>query len=236
MKKLASLFIALFSLVWLTGAGWLPLAKAPSFSLAYTTGGSAGATGNTATIDYGTLNYTANNTRVIAIIQWYPGASGTITGVTIGGVALAQVSGAYNAQPAVNIDMWESTGSLAGSSGDVQVTYSAGPSFDQAVALYSLVTTTPIRSDAQATHLTTNNTSLATPSITIPGGGAAIVGATTSAGETISFTNATLDISVVPSAGASFAFGHTTSTGALVITANWTPADVAVISAAAWGP
>ncbi len=27
MKKLASLFVALFSLVWLTGAGWLPLAK-----------------------------------------------------------------------------------------------------------------------------------------------------------------------------------------------------------------
>ncbi len=29
MKKLASLFVALFSLVWLTGAGWLPLAQAP---------------------------------------------------------------------------------------------------------------------------------------------------------------------------------------------------------------
>src|SRR5216684_2329881 len=27
VKKLASLFVALFSLVWLTGAGWLPLAK-----------------------------------------------------------------------------------------------------------------------------------------------------------------------------------------------------------------
>lgn len=27
MKKLASLFVALFSLVWLTGAGWLPLAR-----------------------------------------------------------------------------------------------------------------------------------------------------------------------------------------------------------------
>src|SRR5712664_2840319 len=29
-RKLASLLIALFSLVWLTGAGWLPLANAPS--------------------------------------------------------------------------------------------------------------------------------------------------------------------------------------------------------------
>lgn len=30
MKKTAALFIALFSLVWLTGAGWLPLAMAPA--------------------------------------------------------------------------------------------------------------------------------------------------------------------------------------------------------------
>jgi len=30
VKKLASLFIALFSLVWLTGAGWLPLAALPA--------------------------------------------------------------------------------------------------------------------------------------------------------------------------------------------------------------
>lgn len=30
MKKLVSLFVAFFSFVWLTGAGWLPLTKAPS--------------------------------------------------------------------------------------------------------------------------------------------------------------------------------------------------------------
>jgi hypothetical protein len=209
-----------------------------NFSLVYTAGGSAGSGASATTIDYGTLNYVAGNTRVIAIIQWYPGASNTITGVTIGGVALAQVSGAYSLQSSgapTAVDMWESTGSLAGTSGDVQVTYSAGPNFSQAVALYSLVTTTPTPSDVQVNNSTIGVTSLATPSITIPAGGRAVVGATTVSGETISFTNATLDISV-SQGGAVFAFGHTTSTGALVITANWSPADAGVISAAAWGP
>ncbi len=32
MKKLASLFVALFSLVWLTGAGWLPLARSGGYT------------------------------------------------------------------------------------------------------------------------------------------------------------------------------------------------------------
>jgi hypothetical protein len=220
----------------LTGAG--KAGGAPAFSL--TNQSSAGSTSNaTTTIDYGTLSYGSGNTRVIVAVTWYTsGAAQTITGITIGGVALAQVSGAYVQQApgafSPNIDIWESTGSLAGTSGDVQVTFSAVTGFGSAVALYNLVTTTPAAS--AATNASTSNATSLSTTMTVPAGGGGIVVTLTGNGKLVNYTsNATLDVAVSVS-GNNHNFGHTTATGALTPTGNWSPADPAVMASAAWGP
>ncbi len=65
MKKLASLFVALFSLVWLTGAGWLPLTKSGGCSATFVLDGSN--TINTTATTNVTNITTANGCGVIVV-------------------------------------------------------------------------------------------------------------------------------------------------------------------------
>jgi len=70
VKKLASLFVALFSLVWLTGAGWLPLAQS--------SGGCSDTDATTwaaAVVTAGGTVSGAQQTRVCTLIQAYKSAS-----------------------------------------------------------------------------------------------------------------------------------------------------------------
>jgi hypothetical protein len=186
------------------------------------------------TLDYGTLVNSGTGNRTVLVIQFYENSTTVITGVTINGVALTQVPGAFANQARAGstaIDVWESTSVL---SGDVQVTYSTTLNFSSAVALYSLNTTTPTVSSVGP------NFTLAAPSlsssVTVPSGGGGIVAVSTAAGQvTTGITNAAVDAVLTPG-GAGFTFAHTTATGATTITASWATSDDASITSAAWGP
>lgn len=206
-------------------------APPPSFSLTYESSASSSAT--TSTIDYGTLSYGSGNTRVILAIANRVDLGVTVTSASIGGTSLSHISGAYESGGGVDmVDMWISTAPLAGSSGDVQVTYSGtvfGPS--SAVALYNLVTTTPAPS---ATNIgSTPNGASAGAAISIPTGGGGAVVANCENGSIISGTNFTIDANL--NSGRQV-FGHTTSTGSVTPTVNSSSTDAMVISATSWAP
>jgi hypothetical protein len=234
VKKLSALALALVSLLWLTGATWLPLFVAATSSFSLVLGGSASSSNTSlTTIDYGTVTYASGCTRVIAAAQWYTG--GTISGITIGGTALAQISGAHVTNSSIADDMWESSASLAGSSGDVQITYSAAPNYTSSVALYCLKTTTPI-SSAQATN-GFNATATVSAPITIPSGGGAIAITQSQFGTSLSsWTNAATDTTVTLG-GTQQVYAHTTATGSTTITATYSGStDGGALSVVAWGP
>jgi hypothetical protein len=208
------------------------------FALAYQ---SSATTTNTSltTLDSGTLTYGSGNTRVIVALEWINNGSSanTVTGVTIGGVALSQVSGAYVTNGgafAVSVDVWMSTGPLSGSSGDVQVTYSAPVGFAGSIALYNLVTSTPAPG-TPATTFNINAPSL-TVSATIPAGGGAIALFVGQNGTAFSsWTNAATDVDVAPG-GAHQIYGHATATGTVSVTGTLTGNDGVVLSVVPWGP
>jgi hypothetical protein len=211
-----------------------PAASAPpSFSLTFESGTSSG-TSNLTTLDYGTLTYGAGGTRIIVAVGWSANAISAISGITIGGTALAQVSGAYFNGGAfgVNFDIWETTGPLAGSSGDVQITYTAAPNsgLGSGVALYNLVTSTPtaFATNAPSGGFSTNFN----PTINVPTGGVGIVVAGNNSASTYTFTSAAQD--VVEGANV---FAHTTAVGSPV-TVGITASNSGVwgASAASWGP
>jgi hypothetical protein len=215
------------------GASFTLVIAAPPFSLTYESSIGSSDTTNT-TVDYGTLSYGSGNTRVIVAVQWVAG--GAITGVTVGGVALAQVSGAFNNLSAsFRTDAWESTSALAGTSGDVQVTYASAVSFTSVVALYNLVTTTPTSSGAVQGNQAFGTTVATSSAIGIPTGGGAIV-MVIGGGTGFAFSNATLDAAVVAGGQTQNWYGHTTSTGSVTPGASWTGNNVTSITAVAWGP
>jgi len=191
--------------------------------------------GTTSVVNYGTLAYTAGATRVIVANCWIPsGAGHTITGITVGGVALAQVSGAY-IEDSINgdaSDIWESTAPLAGSSGAVIVTYSASLGFTSSVAVYSLTTTTPTAAAA------TNGTTGVSPNsltINVPSGGGGLVVSAMNNGAAITITNTANDTIIAGSNNANY--GHTTATGASVsVSASWSSGTTNVMSIVSWSP
>jgi hypothetical protein len=209
------------------------------FSLVYESSASSTDTTHT-TIDFGTLTYGSGCTRVVVAVSWYTGASSGISGLTIGGIALAHISGSLAVDsPSNNIssDVWESTAALTGPSGDVQVTFASAQTFVASVALYCLTTTTPTAS-ATAVNGGITVTSLTAPStgtITIPSGGGGLVITHTNAGKTATFTNAAVDADST-TGGTNQYYAHTTATGAITVTANYSGSDAAVISVVAWGP
>jgi hypothetical protein len=203
-----------------------------AFSLTYESSNSFATTG-TATKDYGTQTYGSGNTRVVLVILWRGGGT-VVSSASIGGSALSQVGAgaAFVCNSSGDcVDMWESTTALAGSSGDVSVTYSGIPNTRSAVALYNLVTTTPIV-NTEGTQTNAFGTTCAITK-TIPTGGAAVVALNTENALASNFTNATLDVSILSN---TMIVGHTTTTGSLTVTSNASSNDVLGCSLAAWGP
>jgi hypothetical protein len=214
----------------------LPISAAPpSFSLIYES--SVNSTSHTATVDYGTMTYGSGCTRVIVSIAGFGAAS--VSSISVNGVGGATVTGSTVSQGGGNFmtTVWETSSSVSGSSGDVQVTYSAAITDNSAVALYCLVTTTPTASSGQNTS--TGRAASISQSITVPsGGGAVAIGAEYINGF-ISFTNATSDATVGTSGSQSMLanFGHLTSTGSISVTANASSGSQFMnLSLAAWGP
>jgi hypothetical protein len=183
------------------------------------------------------MTYGSGNTRVILEIIWVTVGSSSISGITIGGTALTHVSStANNNSGNPSTDIWQSSAPLAGSSGDVQVTYNtAGPSFGQSVALYDLVTTTPTAFAGSTLASGSPSTSFG-PTISVPSGGGGLLVTSTGGANTISFTNASQDALRTPS-GQKFYFAHTTATGSPVtVTETLGASDNAYASLASWGP
>lgn len=236
---IAALHAALFAILLAispAGSGSMMLmgvgapAGGSAFSLVF---GSSASSSNTSltTIDFGTLTYGAGCTRVVVASQWYVG--GTISNVTIGGVSLSQISGAHVATTAIAADAWESSAALAGTSGDVQVTFSAAQSFVASVALYCLNTTSPA---ASATNTQSNiSATVLTAPIAVPAGGGGLVISQSSNGHTATFGNATVDADIV-TGGTNQYYGHTTATGAISVTATYSVSDNIILSVVSWAP
>jgi len=199
-----------------------------SFSLTYKSSADIHTGGST--IDYGTLTYGPDCTRVAVAIGYSVGGV-SVASVTIGGTSGTAVSGAAGTATNGSSDIWQVAGSS--SSGDVQVTYNgtlSGFPPDSSVALYCLVTTNPTGTGANFTQA--YNTSV-NGSIGVPTGGAAIAIVTNgSDASSFTWTNAAQDASGLVASAA-----HVTSTGTVSVTA--TPSigtSALTLSLAAWGP
>ena len=206
-------------------------------------GGSASSSDTThPSIDYGTVTYPPGASRIVACIQWYPPVGGdAITALTIGGAPLTQVPGAAitSTSAGVAIDVWETSASLSGSSGDVQITFAAACAYTSSVVLYGLTTTTPAVS-ATATQTTfgtngggPNDYSVA---LNIPSGGGALFMTASRNGAVASYVNASIDADITVG-GANQYYGHATTTGVgSILRATYVTADQVAASAVAWGP
>lgn len=223
---------------YIQDGGWYrPKPSSAVFSL--TVGGSNTLTASSATIDYTTLGYASGATRIIELNSWIDNSpSVTISGSTIGGSALVPVAGAYVTQAPFSAasDIWQSSAGLSGSSGDVQVTWTGTPNpfgTESSVGLYSLVTTTPTRHDAQ------NNQNFATSggvTIDIPAGGGGLVALTLTSAVTVTPTGWTIDNTLTPS-GSINVFGRTATTGSTSsISFTLSTATSFALSVASWSP
>lgn len=206
-----------------------------SFSLVYSSTGNSSA--STTTISYGTLAYASGATRIVVGVSGY--LNGAVSSVSVGGNALAPIAGAAVTVGGVYSDVWQSTAPLSGSSGAVSVTYASAPNYVTSVALYSLTTTTPASSAQQSTFHTSSAAALAV-SINIPTGGGALAitnNAGPGSGNTVTFTNATIDINGNSPATDSQYYAHTTATGAATsVSALWSAINTGSLTVVAWGP
>jgi hypothetical protein len=212
----------------------------PAASLIFLAGGSAPSTTTGSTsINYGTLNYSPGNSRVIVAIQWtYNGGGQAITGVTVGGVALVQVAGAANygdgGSGSSAIDVWISSAPLSGSSGAVVVTANQAFPWYSSAAVYSLKTSSSVRADVSVKS-NAGSTIIAT-NINVPAGGVALALSSGSNGATFSnFTPGTVDATETPP-GRVYAYGHVTTTGSVNVIATFGTPDSLVLTAVSWGP
>jgi hypothetical protein len=238
IKKLSTLTLALVSLLWLTGAKWLPLFNTASFSITF--GSAAAQVSNAgATYDYGTLTYPVGATRLVVAICAIPGTTQTVTGVTVGGTSLTHVANTFANSGGASgnaVDIWISSASIAGSSGDIQVTYGSTLGFNSAVAVYGLTTTTttPAFSNSIAAGFGAGPTTLS--SVVVPASGGGIVVVNGSSKTFSSWTNAATDM-ILNASGNFYAFGHTTGSGTLSVSYAWTGGgDQIPMAVATWGP
>ncbi len=212
-----------------------PGAAGGSFSL--TAQGSAGSfTTGTTTVNYGTVSYGSGCNAVIAVVQWYPTATGdTVSSLTIGGNSTTSVVSATAGTIALNtaIRQWSTP---SGSSGTVSVTFSGNSTWESSVSLWCLISGNTTVSNTNTAGGGCNNSG--TPlnaSVTVPTGGTAIVAGQTFSASTISWTNATQD-GVVTTNGVYQAWAHTTSTGSVSVTQTPSGGDNCVMALASWGP
>jgi hypothetical protein len=228
------------------GNGCNSAIAAPPSSFSLTYGGSAGSGTTASTIDYGNISFPTGQTRLIVAIQWTVNGTGhVVTGVTVGGTgcsggtALAQVPSAYiesgNSSGQTAADVWMSTGSLAGGSLDVCVTYNIALGWKSAVAGYGVITTTPTPSAFNG--FDTNGTVINAGSFAIPSGVQALIVTGSANGTAISSeTTWSLDATVSIASSRLYYFGRTTSMGSVTPSAASASNDGLAMSAVVWGP
>ncbi len=196
-------------------------------------GSEATSTATGPTVDYGTLTWGPGCTRVVLAIGAFDTTNpASTTVVTIGGTSAIDLSGA--AAQATNglSDIWETA--PAGSSGDVQVTYSSpitGYGAISFVAAYCLMTASPT---GNGTHNTAGFNNSVSKSISIPAGGVGLaIVEDGSDPDTFLWTNATQD------AFDRFASAARPTESGVTFTVTATPMnppEAMALSLAAWGP
>lgn len=218
--------------------GWLPLVKSAGgggFSL--TAGTNVGsATIGTTSISYAGVTWGSGCNAVVFVVYWYnTAATDTITALTVGGSGVTHVlsSPVSTAAGGQSLDVWQIT-PPSGTSGTVAVTYSANVTFNSNVTPYCLVSA-HTTAGTPATNANTSCAAGVSATATVPTGGQAVVGASSDAGQVISFTNATSD-GVYTGGGTQDRWGHTTATGSVTVTATSAAADHCPVVVVPYGP
>lgn len=181
----------------------------------------------------------ADATRIVAVgigIQATIGNT-TITGVTIGGVAATQATGAYQTEVTggQTTDIWYAA-VPSGTTADVVVNTAAQLS-RCAVFVYRAIGTGVGFSVANG-HADSGNVNSEAAAVTVPAGGGVIgVAAAHNATETITGTNLTIDAAALVVGGSTYGAGHDAShSGSTTFTFSWGTATSAAASIAAFTP
>jgi hypothetical protein len=221
-------------------AAWSCPSGGGSFSLTYQLSNFLSANAVT-TQDFGTLTYGSDCTRVVIAVGAYVGTSASATAVPVNGVSASAVAGTLSNGAAGNMftQIWETNSALSGSSGDVQVTYSAssqtvGNVFN-GVALYCLTTTTPTAHNGEVASNIFGAT--VNQNVSVPTGRVAIGivnGPSSAFASGGTWTNLSQD--AYNSSGTSIVTGHTASAGTVSVTATGTGTSGMELSLASGGP
>jgi hypothetical protein len=200
-------------------------------------------TSGTATATFSGVTFgTANSNRVMIIVagsRVSSGLSNTVSSATIGGISATQVPSAAVTGTGGNMtsDIWYAS-VPTGLTGTIVVNW-ANANLRSGVCVYNLVTATPTVAHG-ASSSGQNTISLTfTASLTVPTSGFGVVGLVVQqSGNTLSFTNATQDVSgTLGAASNAIECGHTTATGSVALTGSQTPtSNFGNMSAASWSP
>ncbi len=196
-----------------------------------------------ATVSYGTLSYGGSScTREVIAVTNAANADLTVVSVAVGGVTpnASLVSSAKQTSNDQDVEVWETTAGLSGSSGAVQVIFSgiipsSGGYYGSYVALYCLTTTTPTANDGE--NATTGGTSIST-NVNVPSGGACVgvMQTPNGGGLSLSFASATTDDT--NDSNSTLIVGHCTTVGSpLNFVGNSASGSITLLMAvASWGP
>lgn len=205
-----------------------------SFSMAWESG-EVEASG-TATVSYNCASScafgAADPNRYIVVFAGSRITSGSISSMTIGGVAATQVSGAASSNGSAVTDIWIAP-VPTGTNGTISITWSAS-NFRTGISVYRLVTAHPTANNTQIAETASVVTTLSLPALTIPTGGAGISGIYFQAqAPTVTWVNATGDFQTANTS--TIATATDTGIGSITVTANFGSSQP-VMSAASWGP
>jgi hypothetical protein len=251
MRKFPLFLIALASIAFgvcspasagcIIGEGIICRSQSAVDSLTYET--LATETGGTSTATFSSVTFgTANSNRVLIFItgsRVTSGLSNTVSSANIRGVSASQVPSAAVTGTGGNItsDIWYAS-VPTGTSGTIVVNW-ANANTRSGICVYNLVTATPVATHGGSSSGQTALSLSFTASLTVPLSGYGVVGAVfQQTGNTLSFTNATQDVSgTLGAATNGIECGHTTSTGSVALTASQTPtSNFGTLSAASWSP
>lgn len=204
------------------------------FSLTAGTGAGNASTGTS--LSYA-VTWGSGCNAVIFQVFWYNTATtdnvSSLTGIT-GATQIASTKAAVS-NGGQSVDMWQYN-SPSGTNATVTVNYSAATTYNSYLQPWCLVSTNTTVSDVDAQAFSCDvGSPISSTGFTVPSGGGGIAMTSTTGGATMTFTNATSD-GVYTGGGTQDRWGHTTSTGALTVTATPGGPDGCTLSVAAWGP
>lgn len=194
-------------------------------------------TGSTTTLTFASQNIgTPDPTRIVVVTIGHGPNTTTVSGVTIGGVAASQATGAsVSSTGGTNSDIWY-LAVPTGATATIAVTTLATES-RMVIGVYNVIGTGSGFSTANNSFVSTGGTSLST-TVTVPAGGGAIVNMIThNTGITITPTNYTADVAGLVVGSSTTQLGHDTShSGSTAYGTSWGVGTDAAMSVATFTP